>query len=189
MNTVTHMIVASATLSKTDSPIRNRWVIGGAILPDLSIYILSAWAVATGRMNETLWQVTYWQEPWQTLGAISNSVPLAILLLCVGLQRNWTPLTVMAGAMLIHAGLDLPLHADDAHRHFWPISDWRFHSTISYWDSDYHGLWGGLFDCACMFAGIAVLWLRFKALWVRILLLGLAALGAAFAGFIIFMAS
>jgi len=31
--------------------------------------------------------------------------------------------------------LDFPFHAEDAHKHFWPLSDWRFHSPFSYWDN------------------------------------------------------
>ena len=177
MNTVTHIIVASAALSRENTPARNRAVVAGALIPDFSIYIMSAWAIATGRMNEELWQVTYWQEPWQILGAITNSVPLALLLIAMGLWRKWPVLSVLAGAMLLHAGLDFPLHADDAHRHFWPISDWRFHSPISYWDPNYYGFWGGLLDFACLFGGLAILWLRFKTRWVRATVGVLAALG------------
>ena len=185
MNTVTHIIVSSAALSREQAPRRNWAVIAGALIPDFSIYVMSAWAIATGQMNEQLWQVTYWQEPWQILGAITNSVPLALLLLAIGLWRNSAVLSVLAGAMLIHAGLDFPLHADDAHRHFWPVTDWRFHSPVSYWDPDYHGFWGGLLDCAVLFAGIAVLWLRFSALWVRILLGAFAVMGVFYASMLI----
>ena len=165
MNTVTHIVVASAALSRENTRARNRAVIAGALIPDFSIYVMSVWAIATGRMNEELWKVTYWQEPWQILGAITNSVPLGVLLLAIGLWRNSAVLSALAGAMLIHAGLDVPLHADDAHRHFWPVTNWRFHSPVSYWDPDYHGVWGGLLDFACLFAGIGALWFRFKARW------------------------
>ncbi len=185
MNTASHIIVASAALSRENAPSRNRAIIAGALIPDFSIYVMSVWALATGRMNEDLWQVTYWQEPWQILGAITNSVPLALLLLAIGLWRRWTVLSVLAGAMVIHAGLDFPVHADDAHRHFWPVSDWRFHSPLSYWDRDHYGFWGGLLDFTCMFAGIALLWHRFQARWVRILLGGLAALAALFVAIMI----
>lgn len=185
MNTVTHIIVASAALSRKHAPARNRAVVAGALIPDFSIYVMSGWALATGRMNETLWQVTYWQEPWQILGAITNSVPLALILLASGVWRNSPVLSVLAGAMLIHAGLDFPLHADDAHRHFWPLSDWRFQSPISYWDPRHYGFWGGLLDFACLFAGLIVLWMQFEARWVRILLGILALLAAIIVAMII----
>ena len=185
MNTVTHIVVASAALSRQNSPLRNRAVLAGALLPDLSIYVMSFWAIATGNMNAHLWQVTYWQEPWQMMGAITNSVPLAFLLLAAGIWKRWTPLIALAGALLIHAALDFPLHADDAHRHFWPLTDWRFHSPISYWDQDYHGLWGALFDCAVLFCSLVILWIRFQTRWVRAVIAVLALLGLLYAGLII----
>jgi len=185
MNTPTHLIAASAVLARPGAQIRNRAIIAGALIPDLSIYLMSAWAILAGRMNEELWQVTYWQEPWQTLGAVTNSVPLAFAIFALGIWRRWPALQVFAGAMLIHAALDFPVHAEDAHRHFWPFSDWRFHSPVSYWDPQHHGLWGGLLDCGVLFAGIALLWARFTAVWVRGVLGALAALGLVYAGLII----
>lgn len=41
--------------------------------------------------------------------------------------------------MLLHALEDVPLYHDDAHRHGWPLFDWRFASPISYWDPRYDG--------------------------------------------------
>lgn len=185
MNTPTHLIAASAILARPNRPLRNYAVLAGAVIPDLFIYILSTWALLAGRMNEDLWQITYWQEPWQSLGAISNSVPLALAILGIGIWRKWAWLSLMAAALLIHAALDFPLHADDAHRHFWPISDWRFHSPVSYWNPDHHGLWGGMLDCAVLFAGLGILWLRFTAKWVRMSLAILAGLGIVYLSLII----
>jgi len=36
--------------------------------------------------------------------------------------------------MALHALFDFPLHHDDGHRHFWPFSEFRFDSPVSYWD-------------------------------------------------------
>jgi len=33
----------------------------------------------------------------------------------------------------------LPVHHDDGHRHFFPLSDWRFESPVSYWDPAHYG--------------------------------------------------
>ena len=85
------------------------------------------------------------------------------------------PLALFALAALAHLAADLPVHADDAHRHFWPLTDWRFHSPISYWDRDHHG---GLASMAEAVLGVVlcvVLWRRFGVAWVRVLL-ALAAL-------------
>ena len=35
---------------------------------------------------------------------------------------------------------DLPVHHNDGHRHFLPISNWRFESPVSYWDPAHFGV-------------------------------------------------
>jgi len=46
---------------------------------------------------------------------------------------------LLCASAILHGLEDLPLHNDDAHRHFFPFSNWRFQSPFSYWDSDYYG--------------------------------------------------
>ncbi len=46
---------------------------------------------------------------------------------------------VCALSALVHMLCDLPVHHDDAHRHFLPLSTWRFESPLSYWDPKHHG--------------------------------------------------
>lgn len=182
MNTLTHVVAAAAVLAQPDKPIRNRVILLGALVPDLSIYVMCVWALATGNFDGSLWSEIYWSEPWQTVGAVTNSLPLALLILSVGLISKSVLLNVFACALLIHAGLDFPLHADDAHRHFWPVTDWRFHSPVSYWDPDHHGLLGQMFDSAVLFASLAVLWRRFDGRRVRMALIVLAGLGLIWTG-------
>jgi len=144
MQTPTHLLVAAAALARPAETSRDRWVnaavLIGALLPDLSIYILFAWArFMAGYSEAELWSEIYWQEPWQSLGAISNSFPVfaALALAAAVLKQRW--LLFLAIAALLHLALDFPLHHDDAHIHFWPLSDWRFESPISYWDDRHFG--------------------------------------------------
>ena len=182
MNTLTHVVAAAAVLARPDQPRRNRIVLFGALVPDLSIYVMCVWALATGNFDESLWSDIYWTEPWQTMGAVTNSVPLALLILSVGLVSKSVWLKVFAGALLIHAALDFPLHADDAHRHFWPVTDWRFKSPVSYWDPDHYGLLGQMFDSVVLFASLAVLWRKFDGRKVRLALFVFAVLGLIWTG-------
>ena len=46
---------------------------------------------------------------------------------------------IFFASMALHCLMDLPLHHDDAHRHFLPLSTWRFRSPISYWDPRHFG--------------------------------------------------
>jgi len=169
MNTPTHFLAAAAILSRAHSPRRNMAIAAGALAPDLSIFIFFAWTQAFTQLSmPEIWNEAYWTEPWQTLGAISNSAPIALALLGVGVWRKAPLLTVFSLALLVHAGLDFPLHADDAHRHFWPFTDWRFHSPVSYWDASHHAIIGALIELSVFLAAVIVLWRRFEARWVRI---------------------
>ena len=170
MNTPAHLIAASALLARRDAPVRNRWIVAGALLPDLWIYGFFVWAAAVqGLLGETIWQDTYWTEPWQTIGAIFNAMSLAGLIIVGGFALKKTWLTVFGLAMALHILLDFPLHADDAHRHFWPITDWRFISPVSYWDPSANGRWGILVEFSVVAAGSFFLWRRFPSLWLRCL--------------------
>ena len=48
--------------------------------------------------------------------------------------------------MICHSLLDIPVHNDDAHRHFFPLTDYRFMSPLSYWDPNHYGRFVALFE-------------------------------------------
>ncbi|WP_051332323.1 hypothetical protein [Cucumibacter marinus] len=151
MLTTTHMLVAGATLSRPSQRwyhIAAAWF--GGFFPDMSVFVM----VGYGRAmmdNANLWRKPeglYWQEPWQTFSAISNSMPLYASLIALGYWisraserlRGWgVGLMLFAGAAMTHVVLDFPVHTDDAHIHFWPLTDWRFHSPVSYYQRDHYG--------------------------------------------------
>lgn len=167
-------------------------VLTGAFVPDLGVYGLFAWSKLAGVPESEVWRTIYFAEPMQTVQAVCNSVPLYAALLLIALawgQRApaapfagdgtlmaggwWNavgplhPLALFALAALVHLTGDLPLHADDAHRHFWPLTDWRFHSPVSYWDRDHHGGVASLLEAALGVFVSVVLWRRFRTGWVR----------------------
>jgi len=184
MMTQTHLLIATALFAKPGQKRRNRAIIAGALIPDASIFILFAYASLTGIPGSTLWNHTYWTEPWQSLGMIGNSAPLYLVFLAISLwlaapqdaRPRWQSLPALfCLAALAHLATDFPVHHDDAHIHFWPLSQWRFHSPISYWDVDHYGNIFAIFEALLGIALMALLFRRFKTLWVRICL----ALGAA----------
>lgn len=186
MNTLAHIVVASAALTRPASPKRNLAVLAGAFLPDLSMFVFFAWSRVQGWSGEETWNVQYWNEPWQTLGSISNSAVLFGLLLGLALWRHWHMVASLSAAALIHIAFDLPLHADDAHRHFWPLTDWRFVSPVSYWDPDHHGFLGGAIETGVTLIALVLLWRRFSSPRWRAVMIGLAVLqGLAFAASIV----
>lgn len=169
MNTPTHIIAAAAILARPGERIRNLALAAGALLPDLSIFVFYAWMkTVSGKSEQQIWGEAYWTEPWQTLGAISNSVPIAAAFLAVSLWMRALWLRIFALALLIHAALDFPVHADDAHRHFWPLTDWRFRSPVSYWDPSHNGAAGFVIEATVLLASAFIVWRRFEAIGVRI---------------------
>lgn len=196
MNTQTHLLLAAALFCRPERPKRNAVVLAGAFVPDLGVYGLFAWSKIAGVPEADVWRRIYFAEPMQTIQAVFNSVPLYALLLIAGMALlapmsrpvaagagtfdggggSWwsfvdgrSLLGLFALAALLHLAGDLPLHADDAHRHFWPLTDWRFFSPVSYWDRDHYG---GIFSIIEAMLGIAlavVLFRRFRAWWVRAL--------------------
>lgn len=179
MMTQTHLLIAAALFTKPRQNRRNTSVILGALLPDASIYALFAYATVTGIPGDTLWGRTYWTEPWQSLSVVSNSIPLYLAFLGIALllvapqdtRPRWQSLpTLFCLAALTHLAMDFPVHHDDAHIHFWPLTDWRFESPISYWDRAHHGGLFSIFEALLGLALIGLLFVRFKALWVRALL-------------------
>ena len=167
MNTATHILTASAVLARRNQPYRNTAILVGAFLPDLSIFALFAWAKMNGFSQAIIWHELYWQEPWQTFGAISNSFPIWLLVLAIGLLSRSKVMLVVAAAAIIHLALDFPVHADDAHKHFWPLTDWRFHSPLSYWDTNHHSQFVMAAEFVLCLAALIALWLRFSGWLVR----------------------
>ncbi len=179
MNTQTHLLVAAALFAKPGHYVRNAAVVVGSFIPDAAIYTLFAWSKAAGIPERKVWSELYWQEPWQSWTAAGNSVPFYVLLLILGVvalraHRSVFLLglvfTFFACAALSHVAGDFPVHVDDAHRHLWPLTDWKFISPVSYWHPDHHG---GIFSVFEMLLGLAlavILFRRFNTLWVRVLL-------------------
>ena len=169
MNTPTHVLLNAALLTKKDAPNKNLAVLAGAIAPDVSMFVLFFWAkIIAGIPERELWRDVYWQEPWQTLSAVSNSIPLFGALFALGLALKKPVVWLFALSALLHIALDFPFHSHDAHQHFWPLSTWRFHSPLSYWDPNSHARIVGIFEVALAVVCGIVLFRRFDALWVRI---------------------
>jgi membrane-bound metal-dependent hydrolase YbcI (DUF457 family) len=171
--TPTHIITALALLSKRDAPGRNWAVLAGAVMPDLAIYIWAPWQRwIAGQDWPVIWDILYFEPPMQTATALTNSLPLYLLLALIGYiyrARLWGQLWfVFALAAVIHIALDLPVHSSDAYRHFWPISDWRFMSPVSYWEVDKGAPWVSLIDFALVMISGLLLWRRFPKWWVKI---------------------
>ena len=175
MITSTHSLLALAALAKRGDRKRNLSVLAGSLLPDLAIFLWAPYqSIVNDVSGDEMWNELYFAPPMQNLIAWFNSIPIYVGLAMIGFYargRTWGKLLlVFALAALIHIATDMPVHADDAYRHFWPLSDWRFYSRLSYWDADHHAGWVGKIDIAIALGCIATLWQRFPSRAVKITL-------------------
>jgi hypothetical protein len=180
LNTPTHALIGLALLARRGEPVRNRWVLFGSLLPDIPIFVWGFWHMFVRRTDpELLWGTLYFAPPMQLAIAPWNSIPAMAAGAAIGWafrDRRWAAwLGLVCVAALIHIAFDVPVHSDDAYRHFWPLSDWRYESPLSYWNSLDNARWVTLVEGLIALACGAVLWRRFPKAWKR-------ALTALFAG-------
>ena len=106
----------------------------------------------------------------KTIKPAETSLPLSRAPCRLWKLLSQSALALFALAAMTHLLGDFPVHAADAHPHFWPFSDWRFHSPISYWDQNHYGT---IFSYAEAVLGIllsVIVFRRFKSLYVRALI-------------------
>ena len=181
MNSPTHSLIALALLSKKNQSRRNWAVFFGSIIPDAVIYLWAPYqAFIRQREWSEIWNTLYFEAPMQNFIAYVNSVPIYAALGITGYlykDKPWGLLClVFSLAALLHIAFDLPVHNHDAYRHFWPISDWRFYSPLSYYETAHHARWVSLVEAGIAAICIVILWRRFAKRWVKTILAGLGLL-------------
>ncbi len=168
MNTPTHLLLSAALLAKPGEKGRNWAAIAGSLVPDMSLYVM--WANAKfveGLSDRVIFGQLHFSDYWQLMSAVSNSVPIYIAALLVGLWRNSLVVTIFCISGLIHFAGDFPVHRSDAYRYFWPFSDWRFYSPFSYWNPRYYGNIISMMEIGLVAVLIVILWRRFENWRVR----------------------
>lgn len=206
MNTQTHILLACSALipSLDKQPRFTRIgvvvaVIAGALLPDASIFLMWGVAKFQGVPESVIWQEWYYSEFWQQIGAVSNSIPLFLLLAIgawmAGARPPWVVghfssnamlrqsenqqsfflspaflILLFAFAALLHTLTDFPLHHDDGHPHFWPLTSWIYESPVSYWDPRHYGRQWLLIESILAMTLIVLLWRRFRRSVIRFVL-------------------
>lgn len=179
MYTPTHLIFGLAAFGRVDAPKVTAAALTGAILPDLSLYLLAGTnLLVLGTDPEVVFGQLYYSDAWQSIFRIDNSFIVwgFVLALGVALRRAW--IIVLAGAALLHIGLDFPLHHDDGRAHFWPLSNWVFESPVSYWDPNHYGTILTPIEVAVSWVVCGVLLRRFTGWPMRALIVGFALLQA-----------
>jgi hypothetical protein len=148
----------------------------GAILPDVPIVVLYLREHYLHHLpEEVIWREHYQRPFWQNLIHGMHSFPLGAAGLALSLTLHSVFGAYFFGSALLHALGDLPIHVEDAHRHFWPLSNYRFISSISYWDLRYHAREVAAVELACVAAACAWLWFHLPGPIIHALLFAVVA--------------
>ena len=140
MNTQSHALINMALLSRKGKPHRHGCALLGAVLPDLPIFVLfGVETLILGHSQAEIWSERYFLPQWQNFIDPFNSIPLVLIGVGISYLLRSDRIRVVCWSMLLHCLADFFLHREDAHRHFFPLWDYRFKSPISYWEMDYHG--------------------------------------------------
>ncbi|MEG4798997.1 hypothetical protein QUB63_02640 [Microcoleus sp. ARI1-B5] len=140
MKTPSHAIINLAILGKPQLPQFNLIIAIGGILPDIPIFLFYFWAKYIARLPEAkIWSEAYYEPLNQNIVALFHSIPLAVIGWLIAYYFGWQNVQILFLSMILHSLGDWPVHNDDAHRHFFPFSNYRFISPISYWDRKHYG--------------------------------------------------
>jgi len=165
MNTPAHVVINLLFLGKQSQAAILTPVVIGAILPDAPMFVFYfVEKVLFKNPESVIWRESYYQPYWQNLIDFFNSVPLMVLGLVLTLWLGSQFGTLLFGSMMLHVAGDLPLHHDDAHRHFFPLSNWRFQSPVSYWDPNHYGHIFSIFEILMVVISCVILFYGYNSL-------------------------
>lgn len=172
MNTPAHAILNLAILSRKQKPDWNPLIIWGALIPDITMFIFYLWLkLATDIPERQIWGEEYYRPFWQLTFDFFNSIPLALLGLGVMVYARRTGMALLFASILLHCFEDLPLHHDDGHRHFWPFSNFRFESPVSYWDPNHYGVIASRIETGLVLLASVYVFRRVRSPWTKGLLI------------------
>ena len=140
MNTPSHAILNLLIFNQQLRTQASPAIIIGAVLPDIPIFVFYFLMKFVYHLpTRQIWSEVYYQPFWQAIVSTFHSIPLALLGILIAHIWSWRLIEVGFVSMVLHSLLDLPVHNNDAHRHFFPFSNYRFISPVSYWDSNHYG--------------------------------------------------
>lgn len=168
MNTPGHVILNLAILGRRHEREHSAAVGLGAVAPDMPMFVFFAVErFVFGNPGAVIWSQRYYDPGWQRLFDLFNSLPLlgAAALVAWALRRRRAMWAFLS--MALHAAMDLPVHSDDGHRHFYPFSDFRFDSPVSYWDPEHFGAYGATAEAVAVVIASVVVYGRLRSRWAR----------------------
>ena len=169
MNTPSHIAVNFLLLAKKGKPQWSLPIVMGSLMPDIPIYLFYFYQkIIAGMSERTIWVELYFRPSWQNFFDPFHSFPVLLLAATLSYKFGRTGFTFFFLSMSLHSLCDLPLHNDDAHRHFFPISDYRFLSPLSYWDSRHYGGLVSIIESLFVLCFSAIIWFRGNTRWHKV---------------------
>ncbi len=175
MHTPAHVAASLLLWRRESSWSATGAIVLGAALPDLPMFGFYVVQKLAGSSERDIWSQHYFDESWQLFFDVFNSIPLMLLILVVCRWRRYRWPELLAASALLHLACDLPLHHDDAHRHFLPFTHWRWFSPISYWDPRHYGRLFAVLELVFAIGSLSFLVARNEhrpIRWVAALMLG-----------------
>lgn len=187
MNTPTHLILNAVLIEKwlgQEGP-TSRWlpISVGALIPDLPMVVFYLYQrLARGQSEKRIWSELYFEPNWQVFFDVFNSFPLTALAAWIAWKFERTGWLLVFASMALHSLFDFPVHREDAHAHFFPLTNWHFMSPVSYWDPEHFGFTLALAEIGVVLLGGVWLMRRSAAwMWVAAATMGATIL---FVGFV-----
>lgn len=185
MNTPAHAVLNLLLLGRRGNADHLPPIVLGAVLPDLPAMLFYACEkLVRGTPESVIWSQAYHHPGWQMAFDLVHSLPLHALGAIVARRAGARRATLLFLSMVLHAVADLALHHDDAHRHLYPFSDWRFRSPVSYWDPAHYGLYVAPLEGLLVIAGCIVLMRRLRGAGPRLAVGVLGAVYLAYLGYV-----
>lgn len=142
MNTPAHLLIGAALFGGRDNTKILAAALIGGFLPDLSLYLLAGVSIFVLNIPpQVVFDDLYFSPAWQLIFSVDNSFIIWGVLFALAFKYRHAFFIALTSAALLHLVCDFGLHHDDARAHFWPLSNWKFASPLSYWDSNHHSFY------------------------------------------------
>ena len=180
MITPSHIIYSWAASKYLDTKLgidktRIAGAVVGGFLPDLPAYVFFFYTTfIMNASQQQIWGDLYFNSGWSPFITLSHSFILWPFLLLLAHFLGKKFFFWVAGSALLQCIMDFTVHNDDAYKHFWPVSNWRFESPLSYWDPAHYGNIVGSLDTIVVLLLLIYIMKRTDSIKTQRLLVGIS---------------
>jgi len=178
MNTQSHAILTTVILrlgfGQRIARLRylNPTLVAGALLPELPLFLFVIYYTFIDVHTQSqIWNECYYYPEWQVAIDTFHSFPIWAIIAAVGFALQHPRVALFSVSGLLSSAEDFLLHSDNAHAHFWPITDYRFSSPVAYWDPDFHGSVASVGEILVVVLAAIWLWPKLESSWGKSLLI------------------